>query len=74
MNLIEWLAVRGNTAAGLSRLTGLKPAALSKMANEKTNVTMRSAILMDQGTKGQIKAELATNEDTGLLAYMRGCK
>ena len=72
MNLAQWLAIPGNTAAKLSRATGLTPPTISKLLHGTIAVGIKYALLLDRGTAGEIKAEVACPDEAGLIAYARG--
>jgi len=71
MNLVEWLDVKGNTAAELCRKSGLRPPAISKIVHGKITTTLRTALLLDRGTGGEIKAEKVCPAEAELISYLR---
>ncbi|WP_025915469.1 transcriptional regulator [Herminiimonas sp. CN] len=72
MNLKQWLSAPGNTAAKLSRVTGLTPPMISKMLHGSVAVSIKSALVLDKGTAGEIKAEEACPGEAELIAHLRG--
>lgn len=74
MRLCEWMAIEGNTAAHLSRLTGIMPPGISRIVNKHVCPGIISAIKMDKGTRGELKAEELCPEHAKLIAYLRETK
>lgn len=74
--LENYLAKHGNAAA-LSRMTGMTAPTISRLKSGRIDMTLRSALLIEVATKGEVKVEdlLSRQDDLELVqtfAAMRG--
>lgn len=72
--LDNYLKLKKGGAAKLSKLTGITPPAISRMKNGRLEVTLRSAMLMEVATDGELKAEqlLVKQDEIELVKAFRG--
>lgn len=71
--LDTYLKQHGNSAK-LSRLTGLTPPTISRMKTGRMEVTLRSAMMIELATNGDLRAEelLAKQDEIELVQAFRG--
>lgn len=70
--LDNYLKQHGN-GAKLARLTGLTAPTISRMKTGRTDITLRSAMMIEVATNGELKADelLANTEEIELVRAFR---
>lgn len=65
---------RHGAAHELARKSGLTPATISKLRNGKSGVSVATAVAIEKGSDGVLRAEtlVATDADRNAITYLRG--
>lgn len=73
--LKEYLSTYGATVK-LAKATGMHKAYISNIVSGRVPMTLRSAILIEYGTEGKVRAEslLTDATDLAIVAYLRSAK